>query len=149
MNLARRIPRTSPPGAMRNTQPRSDRKALRPLPAIEPLPHEALCSLAMLDAGLTSAQSILGRYAPARLIQTLIDVGEHPDTTRAELAGRVKMPLTTASQDLRTLSTERRSGSPGLGLVEARWDAEDVRLLRYRTTPRGEMELARLDAAMG
>jgi DNA-binding MarR family transcriptional regulator len=123
-------------------------KALRLLPTIKPLEPETLRCLARLDAGLTSARSIVGRYASVRLIQTLIDVGEHPDTTRTELAGRVRMPLTTASQDLRTLSTERRDGTAGLGLIEARWDAMDVRLLRYRCTPSGQAALVRLNAAM-
>jgi hypothetical protein len=134
---------------MRNRQPRPGLPASFLLPAIEPLKPETHRAFQAFEAYLILSQEIVGKRAPGRLIQTLMDVGWNPDTTRTELAGRVKMPLTTASQDLRTLSTERRDGSPGLGLIEARWDAMDVRLLRYRCTPKGEMALERLNAAMG
>jgi hypothetical protein len=148
VNPARRTLYTSPPGAMRTLQPRTGLPASFLLPAIEPLKPGTRRALESFEAYLVLSQQIVGKRAPGRLIQTLMDVGWNPDTTRTELAGRVGMPLTTASQDLRTLSTERRDGSPGLGLVEARWDAMDVRLLRYRCTPRGEMALARLNAAV-
>jgi DNA-binding MarR family transcriptional regulator len=132
---------------MRNPMPLSGPKPLRSRPVIRPLDPKVQEVLARFATFLTAAENILGKNIPLRLIQAFIDVGEHPDTTRGEMAERVDMPETTASQDLRTLSVERRDGSPGLGLIEARWDAEDVRILRYRATPRGQVALARLTAA--
>lgn len=114
----------------------------------EPVSQDVRSGLDQFAAFLDAAQRTLGRRAPLRLIQTLLDVVAHPDTTRAELAVRVDTPVNTASQDLRTLSVERRDGSLGLGLIEARWDATDVRLLRYRTTPQGDVALARLGATL-
>ena len=131
--------------------PSTQRSGLKPPrrpPAIKPPGPKVLAGLAALGTFLDTAESIMGKRVPLRLILCLIDVGEHPDTTRGEMAERVDMPETTASQDLRTLSVERRDGSPGLGLIEARWDAEDMRFLRYRTTPKGHMALARLSAAL-
>lgn len=135
---------------MRNSPPRSRSrsKAFRRLPAIEPLAPKDRAALERFASVIGAAQSFLGPRAPVRLIQTLLDVGMHPDTTRCETAERVDMPDTTASQDLRTLSVELRDGSPGLGLVEARWDASDIRLLRYRTTPRGDLAAAQLNSAL-
>ena len=128
--------------------PLSGPKPLRRRPVIRPLDPQVLEVLVQFDTFLAVAESILGKNISLRLIQTFIDVGGHPDTTRGEMAERVDMPETTASQDLRTLSVERRDGTPGLGLIEARWDAEDMRFLRYRATPKGRMALARLNAAL-
>ena len=104
--------------------------------------------LERFSKALSAAQGILGCNAPARLILTLIDVAAHPETTRTEAAQRIDAPLNTVTQDLRTLSTELRSGEPGLRFIAARWDAVDYRLLRYSVTARGGAALASISTAL-
>jgi hypothetical protein len=58
------------------------------------------------------------------------------------------MPVTTASQDLRTPNVELRDSFPNLWLVKARWDATYVRLLRYSTTLHGSVAPAYLRASV-
>jgi hypothetical protein len=106
-------------------------------PAIFPSPPAIVTVAAELGGGLTVAQSILGPNAPARLIAGLIEVALKPGITRVELAQRLGMPINTAMRDLKTLSTERRDGSPGLQLVAERWDTITARHLTYTLTARG------------
>ena len=137
-----------PVGAMRNSPPRQGPQATRPPTPIEPLAPYARQRLERFSKALSAAQGILGWNAPARLILTLIDVAAHPETTRTEAAQRIDAPLNTVTQDLRTLSTELRSGEPGLRFIAARWDAVDYRLLRYSVTARGGAALASISAAI-
>lgn len=101
-----------------------------------------------LSSALKVAQAVLGSGAPGRLICSLIEVASHPGITRAELADALGIPLNTAGRDLKTLSTEKRNGSPGLGLVSERWDCIDRRQLRYALTPYGEEAMSRIANAM-
>ena len=133
---------------MQTVQPFPSPSLLRWRPVVEPLDPNTRKGLERFLSGLRAAQAILGPRAPVRLVQTLIDVAAHPDTTRAEVAERVDMPATTASQDLRTLGVELRDGSPGPRFVKARWDDVDGRMLRYKTTPQGQAALTKLEAAL-
>jgi hypothetical protein len=138
----------SHPG-MENLRQRPSVMTFRPQrPATPPAPSTVAHGLARFGAGLTEAQSILGLNAPARLIGSLIEVAMKPGITRLELAQIMGMPLNTAMRDLKTLSTEKRNGSPGLGLVSERWDFIDRRQLRYTLTPYGEEAVSRIADAM-
>jgi hypothetical protein len=106
-------------------------------PAVDTTTPSIVAVATKLGTGLAVAQSILGTNAPARLIAGLIEVALTPGITRIELAQRMGMPINTAMRDLKTLSTERRNGSPGLGLVAERWDTIAARHLTYTLTARG------------
>jgi hypothetical protein len=104
--------------------------------------------MSQLSAGISEAQSTMGPHIPARLIASLIEVALKPGLTRVELAHSLGVPLNTAMRDLKTLSTERRNGSPGLGLVSERWDTIDARQLRYTLTLTGEEAVGRIVASL-
>jgi len=85
---------------------------------------------------------------PVRQALTFIVVAQHPGITPTEMMRFTRSNSAVTSRDLLGLGKRARSGKPGLGLIRAVEDMEDLRIKKYYLTAEGLAAINRITAEL-
>ncbi len=97
----------------------------------------------MLDAFRAVEPSI-----PSSYIAAFLAVAMDPGHGTAHYSKSLGMLQPVGSRVLLEIGQKTRTGGPGLGLVAAEYDKDDLRLKRYFLTAKGRGLLSKIDVAM-